>query len=667
MSRRHLTTLTLLAAALSSAADASAATFGAPRVLSATAQVQANATSLSIALTPDGRYAVLYTAASNLYPEPAVGETRAGAILRFDLDDPAAAPVVVAYNSSKFPSSQVIAASTQPSVSADGRFVAFSTLQKLIPTDGNGVEDVYVRDLSLPISDPAAFQLVSAVDGSATKPITYALSQGGSTATRGAISADGTKVVFTVNATSNVAGANTPRRQVVVRDLTTLSTKVVSLGITGKPVGDQGRNTNLSPSPMISGDGSTVIWNSAYVWGTTNLPGLLPGPAYLNSFNANAVWRRIADGPSSPVRLVLTAADPEDPACPSVVLTTSLVPGPCDGPIGLTTDDSDPQRVRPMALSADGRRVLIATGNPRTNVPSTLIPDAYVVDLRDGVSRKQGTRRLSFGPESSVGAGVTDVSLSPDGRFAAFAAPRLRPTASPSPVGEIPSPGSIGQLYLVDLEADALQTLSTSWSKEPVDGNTFAPALSQSARRIAFLSDATNLFFGDGNRVGDALVLTATTSTTQRPQDEPDQAAASSLLPAPLPAEQVPVDERLGVTARARPDGTVQLSAAVPAAGQLTISVRERRLVRSTSRRRARAARRITADATTTATQAGRLQLTLTPLRTWSRQLRRAGGVPATIRVQFAPAGSARPALSKSIAVTFRRTSAAAPTKANRR
>ncbi len=129
----------------------------------------------------------------------------------------------------------MISAATQPSLSADGRFVAFSTLQKLIPTDGNGVEDVYVRDMTVPITDPAAFQLVSAIDGSATKPITYALSQGGSTATRQAISADGTKVVFTVNASSNVGGANTPRRQVVIRDLTTLSTKVVSLGVTGKP------------------------------------------------------------------------------------------------------------------------------------------------------------------------------------------------------------------------------------------------------------------------------------------------------------------------------------------------------------------------------------------------------------------------------------------------
>ena len=35
-----------------------------------------------------------------------------------------------------------------PSISADGRFVAFSTGQQLVPADVNGNIDVYVRDLS---------------------------------------------------------------------------------------------------------------------------------------------------------------------------------------------------------------------------------------------------------------------------------------------------------------------------------------------------------------------------------------------------------------------------------------------------------------------------------------------------------------------------------------
>ncbi len=658
MTHRRAATLALIVATGASAADARAASYSPARVLSATAQVQANAASLSVALTPNGRYAVLYTAASNLYPEPAAGETRGAAILRYDLDDPAAAPVVVAYNSSKFPSSQVIGASTQPSVSADGRFVAFSTLQKLIPTDGNGVEDVYVRDLSVPITDPAAFQLVSAVDGSATKPITYALAQGGSTATRNAISADGSKVVFTVNASSNVGGANTPRRQVVVRDLTTLSTRVVSLGITGKPVGDQGRNSNLSPSPMISADGTTVLWNSAYVWGTTNLPGLLPGPAYLNTFNSEAVWRRIADGPSAPVRLVLTAADPEDPACGTVVLTASIVPGPCDGPIGLSTDDSDPQRVRPMAMSADGRRVLIATGNPRTNVRTTLAADAYVVDLREGVGRKATTRRLSFGPDATIGSGVSDVALSPDGRFATFATPRLRPTSSPAAEGPIPDPGAIGNVFLVDLDADTVQTVSTSWSREALDGNSFAPAVSEGARRLAFLSDATNLFFGDGNRVSDALVLSATSPTTQGPLDETTRTAEQSILPAAPAAPSVEEEYRLAVTARLRPDGSMQLTATAPGAGRLTVTARERRVVRGEKpARRARAARRIAADLLRQTDAAGRITLAVVPRATFRRQLRRASGVPATISVQFTPTGAGAP-LSKTLAVTFRRAAA---------
>lgn len=649
----------LAAGCLGVAGTANAATYDAPRLLTATDQVQANAGTFSVALTPDGRFAVVYTAASNLYPTPpAPREIRRGAILRYDLDRPGSSPEVVAYDSSAFPGSQSISVSTRPSVSADGRLVVFSTAQKLIPTDGNGVDDVYVRDMQVPISDPAAFQLVSAVDGSATKPITYTLAQGGSTATSNAISADGTKVVFTVVAGSNVSGSSTPRRQVVLRDLTTRSTKVVSLGVTGKPVADQGQNQDLSLSPMISADGTTVVWNSASLWGSPQVPGLLPGSPYLETANRNVVWKRIADGPSAPVRLVLTPADPEDPACTRVVLTLSIIPGPCDSPLGRTVVNDLTSRI-PVALSADGRRVVIATGNARANVlQDSWNVDAWVVDMRDGVSRKAGARRLTFGPgEATSAATVNDLALSPDGRFVAFRASQLTPKASPAAVGAMPSTIGTDNAYLIDLEADTVQLLSRTWSGENANANSYGLAISQDARRIAFLSDATNLFFGDGNRASDALVLTATSPTTQRPQDEETQATATSQIPAPLPGEQVTTDYRLAVTARARPDGTVQLSAVVPAAGRLAVSARERRMVRASTGKRVRAARRISADAAATATDSGRMQLVLTPRRSWNRQLRRAGGVPATITVRFIPSAGGAP-ISKTVAVTFRRSAA---------
>ncbi len=118
------------------------------------------------------------------------------------------------------------------------------------------------------------------------------------------------------------------------------------------------------------------------------------------------------------------------------------------------------------------------------------------------------------------------------------------------------------------------------------------------------------------------------------------------------------------MTARPRPDGTVQLAAAVPAAGSVAVTVRERPTVRRAGRRAA-PTKRVTPDATGVAPQPGRVRLSLAPVRRLSRQLRRAGGVPATITVRFTPSAGGAP-LTKTLAVTFRRTAATTARKATR-
>ncbi len=61
---------------------------------------------------------------------------------------------------------------SNPSISADGRYVAFSTGEQLVPGDVNDNIDVYVRDMSKPASDPGAYVLASARDGGDT-PASY--------------------------------------------------------------------------------------------------------------------------------------------------------------------------------------------------------------------------------------------------------------------------------------------------------------------------------------------------------------------------------------------------------------------------------------------------------------------------------------------------------------
>ncbi|HEX6607666.1 MAG TPA: hypothetical protein VF276_12195, partial [Chloroflexia bacterium] len=71
--------------------------------------------------------------------------------------------------------------SSGPAISGDGRFVAFESVAALVPTDTNGLPDVYVRDRLLGTTIWASVPLT----GTATGPSSAA-----------AISADGRFVAF---------------------------------------------------------------------------------------------------------------------------------------------------------------------------------------------------------------------------------------------------------------------------------------------------------------------------------------------------------------------------------------------------------------------------------------------------------------------------------------
>jgi Tol biopolymer transport system component len=127
-------------------------------------------------------------------------------------------------------------------ISGDGRFIAFASLARLLPADGNAVHDVYVfdrRERTLTLESQTS-------DGSP--------SNGSSTHPR--LNADGRYLVFESVAT-NLAPAGPPGTSAVfLRDRLTGSTKRVS-------VGDAGQDPNgRSEMPAISADGTTVAFVS---------------------------------------------------------------------------------------------------------------------------------------------------------------------------------------------------------------------------------------------------------------------------------------------------------------------------------------------------------------------------------------------------------------------
>src|SRR5262245_30460929 len=119
-------------------------------------------------LSADGRYVVFHTLARNLFPADITdppNQFYAGGVFRRDLASGALELVALGDLRQEGSSELLATGASAPSVSGDGRYVAFTTGAALVPQDTNGATDVYVRDMSKPRSDASAYELVSAKDG----------------------------------------------------------------------------------------------------------------------------------------------------------------------------------------------------------------------------------------------------------------------------------------------------------------------------------------------------------------------------------------------------------------------------------------------------------------------------------------------------------------------
>jgi hypothetical protein len=142
-----------------------------------------------------------------------------------------------------------------PSISADGRFVAFpSGASNLVPGDTNGTGDIFMRDTLANITTRLS--------------VNSAGNQGDNTSASPSISANGRFVAFSSFASNLVPGDINTNVEVFVRDTLTNTTTRVSLD----SAGNQGNSDSYRPS--ISGDGRFVAFLSRasnIVPGDTNL------------------------------------------------------------------------------------------------------------------------------------------------------------------------------------------------------------------------------------------------------------------------------------------------------------------------------------------------------------------------------------------------------------
>lgn len=248
-------------------------------------------------LSGDGRYVAFQSYASNLVP----GDTNArnGIGINWDVfvhDRETGETERVSVTSDGRQSEQ--GTSREPSISTDGRYVAFQSSARLVPGNSgpweeargltaSPLEDVYVHDRETGATERVSVKSHGAEGYSEASSRTG----GGANSRAPSISADGRYVAFWSNA-HLVSGDTNPYPDVFVHDRAAGATERVSVGSDGKEV--------VGPSfgeISISGDGRRV----AFMSGTPLVPGAPSGACnvYVSDDGCNiyARYRGPATGP----------------------------------------------------------------------------------------------------------------------------------------------------------------------------------------------------------------------------------------------------------------------------------------------------------------------------------------------------------------------------------
>ncbi|WP_152811004.1 TolB family protein, partial [Ostreibacterium oceani] len=305
--------------------------------------------------------------------------------------------------------------STVPSISADGRYVAFSSRgTNLVAGDTNSVQDIFVHD-----TQTGATTRVS-VDSSGV--------EGDSHSYNPSISADGRYVAFQSNATNLVVGDTNGAADIFVHDTQMGVTTRVSVDSSGVA------SDSYSSDPSISADGRYVaFWSNA----TNLVAGDMNGTAdvFVHDTQTGNTTRVSVD--SSGVASDSYSSDPSISADGRYVVfssdATNLVAGDTNGTrdifvhdtqTGVTTrvsvDSSDiggDDFSQVPSISADGRYVAFQSSATNLVAGDTNgVADVFVHDTQTGVT----TRFSVDSNDLESNNGSYNPSISADGRYVAF-------------------------------------------------------------------------------------------------------------------------------------------------------------------------------------------------------------------------------------------------------
>jgi len=379
-------------------------------------------------------------------------------------------------------------ASTETSISANGRFVAFrTTAWNLDPGDSNGLSDIYVRDLATGTTTRASLQSFDQeFDESSITP---------------SISGDGRFVAF-------VVFPNMDLSQIHVRDRQGATTALVSATPGGNP------GNGHSGSPVISADGRFVAFHSGasdLVPGDTNgesdcfVRDLVAGTTVIASLSSAGAQSNGATlfGPpsiSGDGRLAVFVTEASNLVAGDVNLRPDIFVR--DLQAGTTTriqvgDFPDSSIIQPV-ISSDGRWIAFHSVMALVPEDTNGTLDVYLHDRQDGT-----TRRISLDSADAQVAGTSrEASISADGRFVAF-----KSDATALVPGDT---NGVVDVFVRDVLHGTTTRASVSSLGLEGHGVSSRASISGDGRVVAFQSLANDLVGDDTNGVEDVFAIDRT-------------------------------------------------------------------------------------------------------------------------------------------------------------
>lgn len=387
------------------AAPAAEIAQGNARVSLSTLGDQGNGKSDAAVISGDGRVVAFVSRATNLVP----GDTN-GTPDVFVRDVSGQTRCVSVSSAGAFADKECL----NPSISADGRYVAFdSAASNLVPGDTNGRRDVFIHDLLNSTTVRVSLGIAGAeANGNSEAP---------------SLSADGRTVAFT-SAASNLVPGDTYGDDIFVRDLLTGQNTLVSISSQGVHAND------VSYTPAISADGRTV----AFVSQANNLvPGDTNGDndIYVHDLQTGFTTRASlsSSGQQGSAHAFLPAISGDGRLVAFYSSASEFVAGDTNDHYDVFVHDRVLAITTRVSLSSHGAQGDASSNSPRfssdgrfiafDSSATNLVPgdsngthDAFIHDLATGqTSFASVTERRAPGNRSS-----TDPTLSANGRYVAF-------------------------------------------------------------------------------------------------------------------------------------------------------------------------------------------------------------------------------------------------------